>query len=239
MNMERKKYVVFTAGGSGSRMGSVLPKQFMLLGGIPVLQRSIIAFRRACPDVKVVTVLPKEHIETWKRLCNETAFDIPQILVQGGITRFHSVKNALAKVPDGSIVAVHDGVRPLVSPELISEMFSRMENRRALIPVIPMVDTLKNLVRDASGELVCSSGPDPDRSRIYGAQTPQMFRSEELRAAYELPFDTSFTDDASVAGKYGIPLSFIEGERKNLKITTPEDLSQAESILLLGSLGRL
>ena len=220
-------------------MGTAQPKQFMLLDGVPVLQRSIGAFLKACPDIKVVTVLPKDHLQTWKDICTRTTFDIPQRLVEGGITRFHSVQNALETIPDGAIVAVHDGVRPLITPEFIHTMFSKMENCRSLIPVLPVVDTLKTLARGSDGELTCSIEPDPDRSVIFGAQTPQIFLSEDLRAAYTQPYDTAFTDDASVARKYGIPLSFILGERLNIKITSPEDLTLAESILLLGKLGRL
>ena len=208
-------------------MQSSEPKQFMLLDGLPVLHRSILAFVDACPDVKVVTVLPKEHVSHWKELCERYPLNVPQRIAVGGITRFHSVKNALEKVPDGVIVAVHDGVRPLVSAGLIKEMFSRMQQCRALIPVIPVTDTLKSLVRTADGRIIPTGGPDPDRSRVFGAQTPQMFLSEELRAAYELPYDTAYTDDASVAAKYGIPLSYIDGERNNIKLTTPEDMALA------------
>ena len=221
--MDRKKYVIFTAAGSGTRMKASEPKQFLLLKGLPVLQRSIFAFVDACPDVKVVTVLPKNQVEHWKDLCIRYPLDVPQIIVEGGITRFHSVRNALARVPDGAIVAVHDGVRPKVSAELIRKMFDRMRSCRALVPVIPVTDTLKSLTRGKDGEIVPTGEPDPDRSRVYGAQTPQMFLSEELKAAYTLPFDTSYTNDASVAAKYGIPLSYIEGERNNIKITTQED----------------
>ena len=226
--MERKKYVIFTAAGSGSRMKAPEPKQFMLLGGLPVLHRSIMAFVDACPDVKVVTVLPKEHISRWEDLCIQYPLNVAQRIVEGGITRFHSVKNALEKVPDGAIVAVHDGVRPLVSQRLIRTMFERMRSCRALIPVLPVTDTLKSLRADASGNIVPTGQPDPDRGCVFGAQTPQMFLSEDLKAAYTIPFDTAFTDDASVAAKYGIPLSYIEGERKNVKLTTPEDMALAE-----------
>ena len=229
--MERKRYVIFTAAGSGTRMKASEPKQFLLLGGLPVLHRSIFAFVDACPEVKVVTVLPKEQIEHWKDLCIKYPLDVPQTIVEGGITRFHSVRNALAKVPDGAIVAVHDGVRPLVSTGLIREMFEKMESCRALIPVIPVTDTLKSLERTVSGEIVPTGNPDPDRSRVFGAQTPQMFLSEELKAAYGLPYDTSYTDDASVAAKYGIPLSYIEGERNNIKLTTPWDMTLAEMLI--------
>lgn len=229
--MDRKKYVIFTAAGSGTRMKASEPKQFLLLKGLPVLQRSIFAFVDACPDVKVVTVLPKNQVEHWKDLCIRYPLDVPQIIVEGGITRFHSVRNALARVPDGAIVAVHDGVRPKVSAELIRAMFDRMRSCRALVPVIPVTDTLKSLTRGKDGEIVPTGEPDPDRSRVYGAQTPQMFLSEELKAAYTLPFDTSYTDDASVAAKYGIPLSYIEGERNNIKITTQEDYFFLENLL--------
>ena len=225
--MERKKYVIFTAGGSGTRMKSAEPKQFLLLDGLPVLHRSILAFVDACPDVKVVTVLPREHVSLWEDLCTKYPLDVPQRIVEGGITRFHSVKNALAKVPDGVVVAVHDGVRPLVSGALIKEMFSQMRSCRALIPVLPVTDTLKSLRRNSDGRIVATGDPDPDRSRVFGAQTPQMFLSEELRAAYELPYDMSYTDDASVAARYGIPLSYIDGERNNIKLTTPEDMELA------------
>ena len=230
--MERKKYLVVTAGGSGTRMGSALPKQFLELGGKAVLQRTIEQFLEACPGIKVVTVLPEAHMAWWRQYCRDRNFNCPQRLVSGGFTRFHSVQGALAFVPDGAVVAVHDGVRPLLSPALIREMFHRMETVRALIPVVPVVDTLAVLDKDADGTLR-DSGETVDRTRIFGAQTPQMFRSEDLKAAYGQGFDLSFTDDASVARKYGIPLSYIAGERNNIKLTTPEDLSLAEAILRL------
>lgn len=229
--MERKKYVIFTAAGSGTRMKSQEPKQFLLLKGRPVLMWSILDFVMACPEVNVVTVLPASHIGRWEELCVKHALDIPQKIVKGGITRFHSVRNALKVIPDGAIVAIHDGVRPLISQDLIRTMFGKMQACRALVPVLPVTDTLKSLTRDASGNIIPTGGPDPDRSRVYGAQTPQMFLSEEIKAAYGLPFDTFYTDDASVAAKYGIPLSYIEGERNNIKLTTPEDLSLAEFLI--------
>ena len=228
--MTRKKFLVVTAGGSGTRMGSALPKQFLSLGGRAVLQRTIERFLEACPDIHVITVLPEAHIAWWRRYCQEKGFNCPQRLVKGGFTRFHSVKNALDVVPDGAFVAVHDGVRPLVSAALLKEMFDRMETVRALIPVIPMVDTLTVLDTAPDGTLQ-DAGETVDRSRIFGAQTPQVFRSEDLKAAYSQGYDLSFTDDASVARRYGIPLSYIAGERFNLKLTTPEDLALAEAIL--------
>lgn len=228
--MERKIHAVFVAGGSGSRMGSAVPKQFLELDGVPVLQRTVNRFREAVPDIDVIIVLPETSIVMWKELCIRHSFDCPHLVVKGGITRFHSVKNALDRIPEGDIVMIHDGVRPFVSAALVREMASRMSAVRALIPAIPMTDTLKCL-KDAADGLLQPDGPDPDRSRIWGAQTPQVFRSEDIRKAYCQAYDTSFTDDASVAAKYGIPLSFIRGERFNIKITTPEDLVFAEAIL--------
>lgn len=232
--MQRKKYLVVTAGGSGSRMGSSLPKQFLSLQGRAILQMTIERFLEACPDIQVITVLPEAHLGWWRSYCRERNFNCPQRLVPGGFTRFHSVKNALAFVPDEAVIAVHDGVRPLLSADLIRTMFDRMESVRALIPVIPSVDTLKVLEKGPDGQL--RTVPETvDRSRIFGAQTPQLFRSEDLKAAYGQGYDLSFTDDASVALRYGIPLSYIAGERNNIKLTTPEDLSLAEAILRLSS----
>lgn len=235
--MNRKKILIVMAAGSGVRMGASIPKQFLDLGGVPILRRTIETFVSAVPGIKVITVLPEDHIPFWKEYCLSSGFNCPQTLVSGGFTRFHSVRNALEKVPDGAVVAIHDGVRPLLSPNLIMNMFARMESGKihALVPVIPSVDTLKVIdrVKDADGNMVMVSaaGEDADRSRIFGAQTPQMFLSEDIKAAYSQAFDTAFTDDASVARKKGIPLSFCDGERYNFKLTSPEDLSLARLII--------
>ena len=232
------------AAGSGVRMGASVPKQFLDLGGVPILRRTIEKFVNAVPDIKVITVLPKDHISFWKEYCVSSDFTCPQTLVMGGITRFHSVRNALEKVPEGAIVAIHDGVRPLLSTKMIQDMFARMESgvTRSLIPVVPSVDTLKVLdkVKDEEGtvSLVTAVGESVDRSRIFGAQTPQMFLSEDIKEAYSQPFDTAFTDDASVAMKKRIPLSFCEGERYNFKLTSPEDLDLARLIISSSSRNR-
>ena len=228
--MERKKYLVVTAGGSGTRMGSELPKQFLPLGGRAVLQMTIERFLEACPDIHVVTVLPEAHVEWWRQYCRARNFNCPQRLVRGGFTRFHSVKNALEYVPDGALVAVHDAVRPLLGVDLIRAMFEEMASARALIPVVPSVDTLAVLDKGPDGSLQ-DGGETLDRSRVFGVQTPQLFRSEDLKAAYGQGFDPAFTDDASVVRRYGIPLSYRAGERNNIKLTTPEDLRLAEAIL--------
>ena len=223
--MPRKIYAILVAGGSGTRMGAETPKQFLLLNGRPILQMSIEKFIDACPGITVVVVLPKAHIQTWKELCFKNNFTVPQILVEGGITRYHSVKNALEKVPDNAVVMIHDGVRPMISTDLIRRMAGRMESARALIPVVSVCDTIKILDRASDGSLATAEDADPDRARLFAAQTPQCFLSEEIREAYTKGYSTSITDDASVARRHGIPLSYIEGERNNLKITTPEDYS--------------
>ena len=228
--MSKKVYGVFVAGGSGVRMGTEVPKQFLELGGRPILQQSIMKFMYACPELVPVVALPADHIQTWKRLCVERHFDLPQIVVEGGITRFHSVRNALAKVPDGAMVFIHDGVRPLVSVDLIRRILETSNGERSVIPVMPVIDTLKSLVKAGDGTLAASGEPDPDRTGLFGAQTPQLFPSELIKKAYETGYNQSFTDDASVARASNIPLTYIEGERYNIKITTPEDLYLAEKL---------
>lgn len=206
-------------------MGGDLPKQFMELSGTPVLQRTLEAMAEAVPDIRLIAVLPSTHFRMWKELCADHNFSCPHTLVPGGMTRFLSVRNALEKVPDGAIAMVHDGVRPFVSASLVRKMLDRMQTCRALIPVLPVTDTLR--YADCSAEKVV------DRSLFVSVQTPQMFLSEDLKAAYSMPYDTRFTDDASVAQAYGIPLETIEGEKFNIKLTTPEDLVFAKAILSL------
>ena len=233
--MGRKKYVVMMAAGSGTRMGAQMPKQFLELDGKAILRRTIETFLEACPDVSVITVLPGQYVDYWRDYCYRNSFICPQILVKGGITRFHSVRNALQKVPSGAIVAVHDGVRPLLTENMIKDMFDKAEDCPALIPVVPCVDTMKVLRKkvwdDGSETLSAISGQSVDRSVLYGAQTPQIFHSELLKAAYDQAYDTAFTDDASVVEKYGKSLSYVMGERLNIKITTGEDLVLAEAVM--------
>ena len=231
MLMDRKIYLIVTAGGMGTRMGAPVPKQFLELEGKPILRITLERFLEAVPDVRLITVLPEDHISAWRQYCLKENFTCPQRLVKGGITRFHSVKNALEYVPDGALVAVQDGVRPLLSVAKIRELFAAAQQVPALVPVLPVTDTLKVLDKK-DGKLV-SAREKVDRSRIWGAQTPQIFYSELLKQAYTQGFDISFTDDASVAESFGIPLSFAEGERFNLKITTPQDLVLARAILNL------
>lgn len=215
-------YAIIMAAGSGSRMGAGYPKQFIELGGKTVLQRTIEKFIDAIPDVKFITVLPELSIQTWKDICARDSFDCPQMIVKGGITRFQSVRNAMAKVPDGAIVLIHDGVRPFVSSELIASMVEMSEHYDALIPVIAVVDTLRSIDPEI---------PNPDRSKLVAVQTPQVFHSEKIKYAYNQAYKTSFTDDASVASAAGIKVMTTEGERFNIKLTTPEDLLLAEFLI--------
>lgn len=163
----------------------------------------------------------------WRKMCADLHFDVPQILVEGGMTRFHSVRNALEKIPDGAVVMIHDGVRPLIHAETVGRLLHECAGERNVIPVCPVTDTLKSLTRSPEGVLAESGQPDPQRAGLYGAQTPQIFLSEQLKAAYTLGYDESFTDDASVARAKNIPLTYVAGERYNIKITTPEDLEVA------------
>jgi len=207
------------AGGSGTRMGAGVPKQFIEVGGKALLHLTIEKFLAAEPGIKVITVLPKDSIDAWKKYCYDHNFVCAQTLVEGGFTRFHSVKNGLAKVPEGALVAIHDGVRPLISIELIRTLFGKAENTPAVAPALPVVDTIKS-----------KDGTKVDRSQLLAVQTPQIFHSEVLKAAYEQPYNTSFTDDASVVEAAGETVLYADGERFNIKITTPDDLVLYELI---------
>lgn len=221
--MPRPFYAVFVAGGSGARMGSELPKQFIEIEGIPILRLTIERFLGAVPGARVITVLPQAWTEFWRELCHKGDAVFSQTLVSGGLTRFHSVRNALEKIPDGAIASIHDGVRPLASTEMISGMARRAQYVPALIPATPVTDTLRST----------DGSPAPDRGKLLSVQTPQMFWSEKLRTAYRRAYDTAFTDDASVAESAGIPIEIYPGERTNIKITTPEDLEIAKALLSL------
>ena len=224
--MNRRIFVIIVAGGSGQRMGAGIPKQFLLLDGKPILQRTIERFADAFDDAKFLVVLPEEHIDTWKGLCERYSLGCPHSIVRGGISRYQSVRNALEKVPDGALVMIHDGVRPFASEDLLKRMVASMDETlcRALVPVLPMTDTLRSTEQDS--QVI-------DRSKILRVQTPQVFFSEDIKAAYRGPFDMSFTDDASVAERFGVKIKTIPGESFNIKITTPEDMVFAKAILTL------
>ena len=218
-----KRGVVIVAGGSGKRMQSSLPKQFMLLGGEPVVARTINTFAEALPGAEIVVVLPEEHIAMWKNLA--ARFDVAvHKCVAGGSERFHSVKAGIEALCENvTSIFVHDGVRALVTKKLIIRAALAVEHHEAVIPVIDVVDSYRRVTAEGS-EIV-------PRSELRIVQTPQVFDSKTLREAYEQEFDASFTDDASVVERLGIAITLIEGERSNIKLTTPEDMEWAESLL--------
>lgn len=230
--MNKPRYCIFACGGSGSRMGADIPKQFLRLGGKTILQLSLERILAADPSIRIVLALPSRYRKFWLDECEAMGFDARQSIVDGGITRFHSVKNALEKVPDGAVVAVHDAVRPFVSEDLVRELFARAEDCPAVVPVVPVTDTLKVLRADAGGNLREVPGASADRSVLYGAQTPQVFSSDVLKKAYGQAYDVLFTDDASVVSASGVEIKYIPGQKYNIKLTTPEDMDIAAKSLL-------
>ncbi|MBR5492910.1 MAG: 2-C-methyl-D-erythritol 4-phosphate cytidylyltransferase [Alistipes sp.] len=218
-----KRGVIIVAGGSGRRMGGALPKQFMMLDNEPILARSINCMHEALPAAEIVVVLPEEHVELWKNIA--ARFDVARHKIAlGGKERFHSVKNGLAALSDEvSIVGIHDAVRPLASKKLIIKLFLEAENSTAVIPVVAPIDSYRIVEGDDSRII--------DRSALRMVQTPQLFQAEALRKAYEQPFSSAFTDDASVMEAAGHKVTLVEGERENIKITTPSDMLIAEAII--------
>ena len=218
-----RRGVIIVAGGSGSRMQSSLPKQFMILGGEPVVARTINTFAEALPGAEIVVVLPKEHIALWKNLA--ARFDVAvHRCVEGGKERFDSVKAGIeALSPEVEYVAIHDGVRALITKRLIISTMLEVEKYEAVIPVVDAVDSYR-VVEGESNKVI-------PRSKLRIVQTPQVFRSDILRRAYQQPYDSRFTDDATVVESLGIKITLIEGERSNIKLTTPEDMIYAEAMI--------
>lgn len=218
-----KKNVIIVAGGKGLRMGNDLPKQFIPIGGKPVLMRTIEAFYRFDQDINIILVLPVSHQDYWKSLCEEYNFSIEHTIANGGETRFHSVKNGLALVADG-LVGVQDGVRPFGSVEMIKRCFDVAREYPAVIPVIDSTDSLREVVDEDKSRIV-------DRSKIRLVQTPQVFDVNVLKKAYQTDFKETFTDDASVVEAMGVNVHLVKGEVTNIKITTPLDLKIGELII--------
>ena len=218
-----RRGVIIVAGGSGSRMQSSLPKQFMILAGEPVVARTINTFSEALPGAEIVVVLPKEHIALWKNLA--ARFDVAvHKCVEGGKERFDSVKAGIAALsPDVEYVAIHDGVRALVSKRLIINAMLKIESVDAVIPVVEAVDSYR-VIEGESNEVI-------PRSKLRIVQTPQLFRADILRKAYSQEYNPRFTDDATVVESLGVKITLIEGERSNIKLTTPEDMVYAEAMI--------
>lgn len=218
-----KQYAIIVAGGRGLRMGSELPKQFLPVGGKPVLMHAIEVFRHYDTSLQIILVLPKDQQNFWKKLCRECAFEVEHQLADGGETRFHSVKNGLAFVQEPGLVAVHDGVRPFVSLEVIRRCYDLAAKRKAVIPVVDVFETLRVVTKDGSRTV--------NRAEYKLVQTPQVFDAELLKRAYMQDFNPIFTDDASVVEAMNIPVSLTEGNRENIKITTPFDLKIGTALL--------
>ncbi len=215
--------VIIVAGGSGRRMGGALPKQFMMLEQQPILARSINRIHEALPKAEIVVVLPAEHVELWRNMA--ARFDVARHKIAiGGKERFHSVKSGLAALSEGvRTIAVHDAVRPLASKKLIIRLVLATEKHDAVIPVVAPTDSYRSVEGDDSKII--------DRSALRMVQTPQLFRAEALRKAYEQEYSESFTDDASVVEAAGYKVALEEGERENFKITTPLDITLARAII--------
>ena len=220
-----REYIIVVAGGKGLRMGSDIPKQFLPIGGKPVLMRTLERFREYSDDIKIILVLPEAQQEYWHQLCDEYHFDVEYTLANGGQTRFHSVQNGLAKVPDDAqgVVGVHDGVRPFPSIEVIKNCYETARTAKAVIPVIPVVETVRHLDGDSSLTV--------PRDEYRLVQTPQTFDIQLLKAANKQPYNDGFTDDASVVEAFGHKITLVEGNRENIKITTPYDLKIAEILI--------
>lgn len=218
--------MIIVAGGKGLRMGGEIPKQFMTVGGRPILMRTMERFREYSEALRIILVLPKEQHEYWQSLCKEYAFKVDHQVTTGGETRFHSVKNGLAMIPDNEegVVGVHDGVRPFVSTEVIGRCYEAARKEHAVIPVTPVVETLRHIAPDGSGTNVL-------RSDYRLVQTPQTFDIQLLKSAFHQPYTDAFTDDASVVEAFGKRVAMVEGNRENIKLTTPFDLRIAEVLV--------
>jgi len=214
---------IIVAGGNGSRMGTELPKQFLRVSSIPVLMHTIRNFHDFDPSIQLIVVLPADEIDNWKELCRQHHFDIPHLLIAGGDTRFQSVKNGLSLVDDSELIAIHDGVRPLVSHETLNRCFTGAEETGTAIPVLPANESVREGTMNSSAPV--------DRSRYFLVQTPQVFKASLIQESYKQPWIPEFTDDASVAEHSGIRVHMVMGNRENIKITFPEDLRIAELFL--------
>lgn len=212
-------YAVIVAGGKGLRMGASIPKQFLPVNGLPILMLTIKRFREYDGSLRIILVLPKEQHEYWNELCKNYHFTDAYAVVEGGETRFHSVRNGLAAIPDDTqgVVGIHDGVRPFPSVEVIRACYETARTAKAVIPVVPVVETVRHIVAGGKTETV-------DRADYRLVQTPQTFDIQMLKQAYAQPYRDCSTDDASVVESAGHEVTLIEGNRENIKITTPFDL---------------
>jgi len=218
--MTHNRCVIVVAGGAGLRMGKETPKQFLPLFGKPILMHTLLQFYHCDPDFNIILVLPDAQRPEWERLCKGHSFSVPHRVVSGGAERFHSVKAGLDLVPENALVAIHDGVRPFVRKDVILRTFEEAEKYGGAIPVLPLAESIRKV--DGGDSLAVK------RSEYRSVQTPQTFRSSELKRAYLQAFQPDFTDDASVYERSGYSVRCVEGNTENIKITTPTDLVIAE-----------
>lgn len=218
-----KKFVIIVAGGSGLRMGTELPKQFLEICGKPVLMHTLQVFYDFDPLSELILVLPSAQQEFWAALCLKHSFTLPHTIATGGETRFHSVQNGLKMLSEPGIVMIHDGVRPLVSPETLRRCCLEAEKNGNAIPVLPVTESLRKV--EGTENIAV------DRSLYYSVQTPQTFLSAQILEAFDQPWEPVFTDDASVAERRGFKIHMVEGNTTNIKITTPADLAIAETFI--------
>ncbi|NHB68970.1 2-C-methyl-D-erythritol 4-phosphate cytidylyltransferase [Perlabentimonas gracilis] len=222
--MPSSRYALIVAGGSGVRMGAEIPKQFLCVNGLPILMHTLKAFQHLTPCPSIFLVLPEREHSRWDNLCKQHSFTIPHTLVVGGDTRYQSVKNGLNSIKGDGLVAIHDGVRPLVSLALLDKCFNEALRYGNAIPAVRPVETVR-----MGGE---SNSKQVSRENCWLVQTPQVFNLSVIKRCYTSPYNPNFTDDASVAEHGGESIRIIEGERENIKITTPADIAIAEAILL-------
>ncbi|WP_421976975.1 2-C-methyl-D-erythritol 4-phosphate cytidylyltransferase [Roseivirga seohaensis] len=218
-----QKYVIIVAGGSGTRMKSDIPKQFIEIGGKPILMHTIEAYVSAFASLKLILVLPEIQIPFWRGLCEKHKFTIKHQIVNGGNSRFQSVKNGLNAIHGNGLVAIHDGVRPFVSTEIIKESFKVAADKGNAVTSVPLKDSIR-FIEGENNKVV-------DRSQYQLIQTPQTFQIQLIKKAFEVKENHTFTDDASVLEHMGEKINLIEGDYKNIKITTAEDLIMANAIL--------
>jgi 2-C-methyl-D-erythritol 4-phosphate cytidylyltransferase len=221
--MQSHEYAIIVAGGKGTRIKSALPKQFLELNGLPILMHTINAFQRYSKNIVVILVLPEDDFETWRSLCTKHNFNPKLILQQGGDTRFQSVKNGLEKIEDDGLVAIHDGVRPLVSEDIIGASYRLAAVHKTAVAAVRLKESIRMTDQDNTKSV--------DRSKFRLIQTPQTFEVALIKKAYQIKDDPSLTDDASVAERTGQVISLFEGSYENIKITTPEDLIIAKALL--------
>ena len=234
--MKNEEFVIIVAGGKGLRMGGDIPKQFLPIGGKPILMRTLERFRAYSETLQIILVLPEAQQDYWQELCKQYEFQVDYQIANGGQTRFHSVQNGLALVPDDAegVVGVHDGVRPFPSIEVITRCYETARQTKAVIPVIPVVETVRQILPSNQSNPNAVSNPSSitvPRDQYRLVQTPQTFDIQLLKAANRQPYNDGFTDDASVVESYGHPITLVEGNRENIKITTPYDITVAEAII--------